>query len=244
MTKKDSKTKASILDSFIPPTITLGTSSKPENTFTPLAGIQVTLNQAQETYYRVGSFLLTDQIYTAKVPHGMTTEEYGIIAKSLESGVLVRGDHLIPPVIKASSVLEEYYNMLLKNNTTAEFDESKKRMIALYNRGHDRHWTAVEIFAYCLEREKKGKKRVSVISLLNELINNYNGPLTLYEPPPKPTDAEKVIISQDGTVTRFNSDGQIIDSKSADKKTANTAEVTQLSPEASALLDKLLSTRK
>lgn len=243
MTNKNKNKQPAITD-FVPPVVSLGSTFKTE-TQQPLIGMQVTLNQKVETYYRVGSFLLTDQLYTAKIPPGLSAEEYAIIYRSLTSGVLVKGDHLIPPIDKANSVLEEYFQIInngyyTRTNDTQSSKEVKNKLTALLNRGSDRGWTGLEIFTYCKEKEKKGRKRRDTLAILDELIASYSGPLTLYEPPAKPDEVDKVVIDGDGTVSRY-SNGQIIDSKRPDEKTANREEKTD--PRTSAILDKLLFTK-
>lgn len=234
---KNKKTPENPLDSAIVPTVRIGTESKPnkkEDKVIGIIGMSVTLNQKKETMFRIGAFSLNDQDYTSKIPEGMTYAEYDIIYAAIQDGTLVKGNHLIPPVDKDPGVPEEYWTALKNSVNFDRNPEVKKKLHNVFRRGSDRNWSAAEILSYCLAKEKSVKKRKDVILLLEELINGFTGPLTIYTPPPKKTDVERIVI-EDGQIKKYLADGTLVQ----DEVTANKKEVPKLTPETSKILNNM-----
>lgn len=243
MTKNNNKKNKTVLDDIILPNVRLGT----QTSVNTLVGKDITLNQKKESFVGVGPIWLTPENYTIKIPEGMKDEDYTMLGKLIGDGTLVLGDHLVPPVDKTKDVLDEYWNKLSSNNidNTTKFPENaatRTKFLNLFRRGSDRNWGAHEIITFCLEKETKTKKRKNVIQFLEELKNSIAGPLSYYTPPSKPTDTESIIIdSENQQAIKVKADGtrEVVNGASA-----NRVEIPSLSPEATQLLNNLLSARR
>jgi hypothetical protein len=170
-----------------------------------LQGKEISLNLKKESYFGVGSIWLTPENYWCVVPDELSYADYTIIDKAIASGTLIIGKAYIPPVEKASNVLEKYWLLIEKNG----FDNKKAKtdFSMLIKRGVDSGWTALEIVNYCLDRENKGKRRKEIIRLLDQVAKNYEGPLRLYEPPDEAQGIKKVTINPDGSIKAVTNSG-------------------------------------
>jgi hypothetical protein len=170
-----------------------------------LAGKEISINLKATSYFGIGPIWLTPENYWCTVPDNLTYGEYDTIAKSIRNGTVVLGKVFIPPVEKASNILDKYWLMIERNG----FDNKKTKtdFSMLIKRGSDSGWTALEIVNYCLEKENSGRRRKEVIRLLEQVIKNYDGPLRLYEPPDREEGIKKVTITPDGTMTATTNSG-------------------------------------
>ena len=170
-----------------------------------MAGREVSINLKVNSYFGVGPIWLTPENYWCVIPEGLSREDYDIIARSIQNGTLVLGKVFVPPVEKASNVLEKYWLSIERSG----FDNKKTKtdFSMLIKRGSDSGWTALEVVNYCLEKENSGKRRKEVIRLLEQVAKNYDGPLRLYEPPDTAQGIKKVTITPDGTMTATTNSG-------------------------------------
>jgi len=210
------RTKKTDNDDFIVTTVGSAIPS-PENvviTNTPakvwssssLAGKEVSINLKEESYFGVGPIWLTPENFWCTIPDNLSASEYDILAKSIKSGKLVLGKTFIPPVDKASNTLEKYWLMIERNGF--DHKNTKSEFSMLIKRGSDSGWTALEIVNYCLEKENKGRRRKEIIRLLEQVAKNYDGPLSLYEPPDTAEGIKKVTLTADGTVKITKNSGE------------------------------------
>ena len=170
-----------------------------------LSGKEISINLKATSYFGVGPIWLTPENYWCVVPDTLTYEEYATLSKSLQNGTVVLGKVFVPPVEKASNVLEKYWLAIERNG----FDNKKTKtdFSMLIKRGSDSGWTALEIVNYCLEKENSGRRRKEVIRLLEQVIKNYDGPLRLYEPPDSDQGIKKVVVTADGTIKATTNSG-------------------------------------
>lgn len=189
-------------DVIVPPE-----SAQPRQTYVTnsIAGKEISINLKVNSYFGVGPIWLTPENYWCIVPQGLSAEEYDIIARSIQNGTLVLGKVFVPPVEKASNILEKYWLSIERNGF--ENKKTKTDFSMLIKRGSDSGWTALEIVNYCLEKENSGRRRKEVIRLLEQVVKNYDGPLRLYEPPDTAQGIKKVTITADGTMTAITNSG-------------------------------------
>ena len=173
-----------------------------------LAGNLISINLKANSYFGVGPIWLTPENYWCEVPHGLSSDEYLTIQKSINVGTIVLGKQFIAPVDKPSNILEKYWMMIERQGMDNK--KTKAEFSMLIRRGTDSGWTALEIVNYCLERENKGKRRKDVIRLLEQVAKNYDGPLRLYEPPDEAEGIKKVTITADGLVKITTNAGEEI----------------------------------
>jgi hypothetical protein len=193
---------------YVPPDISVTVGSNDQSIFrrNNLIGKIISINLKKETYFGIGDIWLSPENYWATVPDRFTDEAYEIIAKSLALGFIVLGKQFIPPVDKISNTLEKYWSFIDK--TGFESKQAKAEFSSLARKGIDSGWTAVEIAQFCINKENKGKKRKEVLKLLTQLIQNYRGPIQLYDPPDSGEGLKKVIIKADGTIEAETNSGK------------------------------------
>lgn len=176
-----------------------------------LSGKVISINLKASTYFGVGDIWLSPEKYWAEVPDNLSNEDYEIIEKSIAKGTIILGKTFVPPVDKASNIKEKYW-LLIKNNGF-ETKEAKSKFTDLVRRGQDSGWTAIEIAQFCLDQENNSKKRKNVITLLNQLITQYRGPIQLYEPPDDAEGVKKITINADGSVEAETNSGKKVANK-------------------------------
>lgn len=214
MPKKSEKETSTEQDNIV--TVSIGSQTTKEK----LAGKIVSINLKKTTYFGIPEGIwLSPENYWVTIPDGLSADSYKIIESALRVGNLVIGKTYIPPVDKASNVKESYW-MLIKDKGF-EAKEAKSKFTDLIRRGQDSGWTAIEIAKFCLEKENDGKKRKPVISLLEQLITQYRGPIQLYDPPDDAEGIKKVTINADGTVEAETNSGKKVANKVAAKAPAN-----------------------
>ena len=200
--KKQNESLGSIGSNIDPnlklPTVTVGSNDQTIPNRNTLIGKIISINLKRESYFGVGSIWLTPEKYWAKVPDGLTDQEYDTIAASIAQRTVVLGKQFIAPIDKASNVPEEYWSLIEK--TGFESKNAKSKFSLLVRKGEDLGWTAIEIAQFCLDKENTKKKRKEVIKLLTQLIQNYNGPVQLYDPPDTAEGTRKVTIRPGGVV--------------------------------------------
>jgi hypothetical protein len=174
-------------------------------TSSSIVGKEISINLKANTYFGVGPIWLTPENYWCVVPEGLSRDHYDTIAKSIQNGTIVLGKVFLPPVEKASNILDKYWLAIERNG----FDNKKTKtdFSMLIKRGSDSGWTALEIVNYCLEKENAGRRRKEVIRLLEQVIKNYDGPLRLYDPPDNAQGIKKVTITPDGVMTATTNSG-------------------------------------
>lgn len=171
-----------------------------------IVGKEISINLKVATYFGVGNIWLTPENYWATVPDNLTSSEYDIIRKSLAAGSIVVGRQFIPPVDKASDVREKYWLMI--DRTGFETKSAKKAFHDLLLKGIDDGWTAIEIANFCLDKENNTRRRKDVVRILTTMINNYDGPVSLYTPPDETEGLKKVTIKTDGTIVGETNSGK------------------------------------
>lgn len=186
--------------------VTVGSGNAATSYRNSLIGKIISINLKKETYFGIGNIWLTPENYWAEVPDGLSDQEYEMLARSLMTRTIVLGKQFIPPVDKVSNILEKYWSYIEK--TGFETKQAKSDFTTLVRKGTDSGWTAIEIAQYCLEKENKNKKRKEVIKILTQLIQNYNGPVQLYDPPDHAEGVKKVIVKADGSIEAETNSGK------------------------------------
>lgn len=171
-----------------------------------LAGKEISLNLKELSYFGIGPIWLTPENYWCTVPDGLSRSDYNVIATALKAGKLSLGKTFIPPIDKASNTLEKYWLMIERNGF--DHKNTKSEFSMLIKRGSDSGWTALEVVNYCLEKENKGRRRKEIIRLLEQVAKNYDGPLSLYDPPDTAEGIKKVTVTSDGTVKITKNSGE------------------------------------
>lgn len=177
-----------------------------------LAGQIVSINLKKTTYFGLPEGIwLTPENYWVKIPDDLSKDSYKILETSIRLGNLVFGKIYIPPVDKASNIKESYW-MLIKDKGF-ESKEAKSKFTDLVRKGQDSGWTAIEIAKFCLDNENANKKRKQVITILDQLITQYRGPIQLYDPPDEAEGVKKVTIKPDGSVETETNSGKKVANK-------------------------------
>lgn len=201
-------------------TVGSGTSTLPNRN--NLIGQTISLNQKKEAYFGVGAVWLTAEDYYCEIPDGLDNNDYQIIADSLADGTIVLGKQFIPPIDKLTSIREEYWQAL--KSYGIENKDVRNKFTVLLRKNQDRGWTAFEIAEYCLQKEQGYKKRSREMTLLSQIIDNWNGPKVIYD-------------------THINDLGEnMIEEPSPKRKTssANKSDMPELPKESKEALNKLL----
>jgi len=189
------------------PEVSIGSSSV---SLTPskgtIIGKEISINLKATTFFGIGDIWLTPDNYWAVVPDNLSDRDYAIILASLKAGTIKLGKQFIPPVDKASDVRERYWFLI--ERTGFETKASKQAFKDLMVRGTDDGWTAIEIANFCLDKENNGRKRKDVIRMLTKLVDNYDGPISLYDPPDSAEGIKKVTIKSDGTIVAETNSGK------------------------------------
>jgi hypothetical protein len=178
----------------------------PSPSTSSLVGKEISINLKEESYFGVGPIWLTPENYWCVVPDNLSAADYNVIGNAIRSGKIVVGKTFIPPVDKVSNTLEKYWLMIERNGF--DHKNTKSEFSMLIRRGSDSGWTALEVVNYCIEKETKGRRRKEIIRLLEQVAKNYDGPLSLYDPPETAQGIKKVTISPDGSVKITKNSGE------------------------------------
>ena len=222
--KKTTKTKAVIGSENVEaktepaPLVNIGTDSSSNN----LIGKYVSINLKRGPYFGVGPVWLSINNFWTEVPSNLSDAEYALIAKGLANETLVYGKVFVSPIDRIANKLDEYWQEV--KNTGFRTKESKAKFASLLKKGSDGGWTAHEIAKHCIKQEVQYKNRQEIIRMLQQVIDNHEGPISLYEIPPEAHEVAKVIMEPD-KVTKVMGDGskEIVSDKY--NAGANTKEV-------------------
>ncbi|MHA2063611.1 MAG: hypothetical protein ACXABY_04425 [Candidatus Thorarchaeota archaeon] len=182
--------------------VTVGADSKNLKGGHTLSGKVVSINQKSATYFGVGDgdnrVWLSPENYWCQIPDDLTSQDYEILTRGLAEGKLVWGKVFVPPIDKPSNVPDEYWIAIEAKGFEAP--GAKQKFSRLLRSGTDRGYTAIELAEFCYDKERNGRRRPSVLRLLKEVMDNYDGPIRLYTPPDNDDDIESVKISADGSI--------------------------------------------
>lgn len=188
-----------------------------------LVGEIISINLKETTYFGVGPIWLTPNKYWARIPPNLSEQDYDIILNGLKAGTIVKGKTYIPPIDKSEGVLDDYWQTI-KRYGIREETKSKFRDLAINKRWVDGGYTFIEIALHCKEKEKATKYRSEVISWLDHMLEQAEGPLRLYDPPSDEEGLQKLVFNKNGTVTEYLENGKTITHMNKDTVEINKAQ--------------------
>lgn len=178
------------------PVITIGGKNS-------LTGKTISINLKKLAFFGVGPIWLTSTKYWCTIPDNMSNKDYELINKAIKEGQVVLGKKFIPPVDKIESVIDEYWLEIKASGVGRKTKEKLRKLLKL---GSDGFFTPIEILNACIAKEQAYKNRNDVIALLKEAMNNYDGPVQLYDPPEEEEGIRKVLI-KDGAIIGVDAKG-------------------------------------
>lgn len=146
-------------------------------------GEEVSLDLSKETYFGVGDMWLSPSSPVGFIPKKLSPLEQDAVETALRQKVLVLGREFLPPVKKDPATLDKYMGVVNTPMSTSVSNEFKLAFSRLSRAKTEGGYTALEIYQYCLSKEKAQKNRKVVTDYLTLAINAYQGPVSAYVVP-------------------------------------------------------------